>query len=200
VRDSSPDKLKRFGLIGTVIYFLVLAVTLPLMMGLGWIKLEPIELNQAGDFLAGSFGPLAIFWLVLGFFQQGEELKNSVATLQLQAKELASSVEQQRELVQVTRESLDHERSRIAHDESEKKNAKQARFIVTAGGGSQSGHECVNSFQATNIGSAAAKVIIEFSPPAYGVGALNYSYWDTGKREDFGIRFEESGPLAVDRF
>ena len=31
--------------------------------------------NAHGDFAAGAFAPLAFLWLVLGFFQQGEELR-----------------------------------------------------------------------------------------------------------------------------
>jgi len=34
-----------------------------------------LKLNEQGDFLAGVFAPLAFGWLVLGFFQQGRELK-----------------------------------------------------------------------------------------------------------------------------
>ena len=38
-------------------------------------NLETMPLNEVGDFLAGVFGPLAILWLVLGFLQQGKELR-----------------------------------------------------------------------------------------------------------------------------
>lgn len=49
---------------------------------------EKLELHEKGDFLAGLFAPLAFFWLVLGFIQQGQELK-------LQIKELNESVKAQ---------------------------------------------------------------------------------------------------------
>jgi hypothetical protein len=65
-----------------------------------------MEPNELGDFLAGCFAPLAFLWLVLGFFQQGDELRNSVAALHLQGEELRNSVEQQKQLVEVTREQL----------------------------------------------------------------------------------------------
>ncbi|NOT87933.1 MAG: hypothetical protein HOP03_07110 [Lysobacter sp.] len=54
--------------------------------------------NEIGDLLAGMFGPLAILWLILGFFQQGIELRQNTRALELQAEELKNSVEQQREL------------------------------------------------------------------------------------------------------
>lgn len=73
--------------------------------------------NEAGDFLAGAFSPLAFLWLVLGYFQQGEELKNSADALWLQGEELRNSVTQQRELVEVTKEQLAHEREALAAEE-----------------------------------------------------------------------------------
>lgn len=59
-----------------------------------WANLSLMPLNELGDFLAGAFGPLAILWLVLGYFQQGIELRQNSEALCLQAKELSNSVEQ----------------------------------------------------------------------------------------------------------
>ncbi|OOY29148.1 hypothetical protein BMI90_02485 [Thioclava sp. L04-15] len=68
--------------------------------------MEALKLNELGDFLAGAFGPLAIFWLILGFFQQGEELQHSVKALELQAEELKNSVAQQKAMVGITERQL----------------------------------------------------------------------------------------------
>lgn len=74
--------------------------------------LRGMHLNEVGDFLAGAFGPVAILWLVLGFFQQGIELRQGTDALRLQAKELSNSVEQQIELVATQKASLvNYERS-----------------------------------------------------------------------------------------
>lgn len=74
--------------------------------------LRSMDLNEVGDFLAGAFGPVAILWLVLGFFQQGIELRQGTDALRLQAKELSNSVEQQIELVATQKASLvNYERS-----------------------------------------------------------------------------------------
>jgi len=45
-----------------------------------------------GVFFAGAFAPLALFWLVAGYWQQGMELKQNTAALVLQQKELAEQV------------------------------------------------------------------------------------------------------------
>lgn len=38
---------------------------------------RPSQQNAWGDFFSGFFAPLAFLWLVLGYLQQGEELRNS---------------------------------------------------------------------------------------------------------------------------
>ena len=59
---------------------------------------EPIwclGLNELGDYLAGVFAPLAFLWLVIGYFQQGEELRLSRDEITRQANELEKSVRHQ---------------------------------------------------------------------------------------------------------
>jgi len=119
-------------------------------------------LNELGDFLAGAFGPLAILWLVLGYFQQGIELRQNSEALHLQAAELKNSVEQQTILANVARsqleaelESLQQQREKANREEIERKRRAQPSFIFSTGGshGSESqhtvkiinyGHKCTN--------------------------------------------------------
>jgi hypothetical protein len=70
-----------------------------LIMGAKFDELISLKLNEVGDFAAGAFGPVAFLWLVLGYIQQGRELKLSSEALRMQAEELKSSVAQQREMV-----------------------------------------------------------------------------------------------------
>lgn len=62
-----------FGACGTV-FWLALVFSVVEEKG-GLEKVRALELNAFGDFLAGSFAPLAFFWFVLAYFQQGAELK-----------------------------------------------------------------------------------------------------------------------------
>lgn len=48
----------------------------------------PTDLNEFGDFIAGAFAPLAFFWLVRGFYQQGKGLEQNSRSLELQSQEL----------------------------------------------------------------------------------------------------------------
>ncbi|WP_149931189.1 hypothetical protein [Acinetobacter soli] len=58
-------------------------------------EISNLKLNEIGDYLAGVFAPLAFLWLVFGYYQQGQELKQNTEALRLQAEELKNSVEQQ---------------------------------------------------------------------------------------------------------
>ncbi|PVZ56514.1 hypothetical protein C9422_18500 [Pseudomonas sp. B1(2018)] len=77
-----------------------------LVMGAKFDELIALELNEVGDLSAGVFGPVAFLWLVLGYIQQGRELKISSAALNLQAKELKESVDQQKEMVGISTDQL----------------------------------------------------------------------------------------------
>jgi hypothetical protein len=78
-------------------------------------ELKTLQPNHLGDFLAGAFGPLAILWLILGFFQQGIELRENSRSLDLQADELKSSTQEQRELLRILREHFEEMRAEAAH-------------------------------------------------------------------------------------
>jgi hypothetical protein len=88
-------------------------------------SLAELKPNEFGDFLAGVFAPLAFLWLVLGFLQQGMELRNSADALWLQGEELRNSVEQQRSLVEVTREQLSLERAILESQREEIERSSQ---------------------------------------------------------------------------
>ena len=77
-----------------------------------WEEFRCLPLNELGDFLAGAFGPLALAWLVFGYFQQGDELRQGTEALKMQANELNASVQQQIQMVEAQKLALEnHERS-----------------------------------------------------------------------------------------
>lgn len=78
-----------------------------------WPELSLLDLNELGDLLAGVFSPLAFLWLVGGYLQQGQELRQNTEALLMQAAELKNSVEQQAELVRVARKQLEAEQERF---------------------------------------------------------------------------------------
>jgi hypothetical protein len=127
-------KLLAGGLICSVAY-IMLMVTYAM---LNWDLVASLDPNEIGDFLAGTFAPLAFLWLVLGFKQQGDELQNSARALWLQSEELRNSVEQQRQLVEVTREQLAVDSLARAREDDEAERAAQPKLMLGGGGGTYS--------------------------------------------------------------
>ena len=124
-------------------------------------QLHTLPINEVGDFFAGIFGPLAILWLVLGFFQQGIEVRLNTKALELQAEELKNSVEQQRELVEVTRKQLEADIETIRYERQKEINAARPKFISSGTGGVHRGDgKSTFSCSITNIGNMATEVKI----------------------------------------
>lgn len=105
----AAQKVEWYAAHGTVIYIGIIILVMAAKLN----ELFQLKLNELGDFLAGAFGPVAFLWLVLGFLQQGRELKLSSGALRLQAEELKASVEQQSAMVDAQRESLRHYESSL---------------------------------------------------------------------------------------
>ncbi len=112
------------------------------MGGYAWHQMGPMRAMKPDDFatfLSGVFAPLAFLWLVLGFRQQGDELQNSARALWLQGEELRNSVEQQRQLVEVSRDQLAADYTRRMEEEQEADQAAQPKLHSPGTGGSYSG-------------------------------------------------------------
>ncbi|WP_339523896.1 hypothetical protein [Pseudomonas sp. EL_65y_Pfl2_R96] len=126
-------------------------------------SLEVMALNEFGDFLAGVFGPISILWLVLGFFQQGLELRQNNEALRLQAVELKNSVEQQKELVSVSREQVQAELDNMRNARDQRAKSIRPLFVVAGNGGSHSGLHHEMDFSVQNLGSTVTSVNFDFS-------------------------------------
>lgn len=88
-----------------------------------------LDFNEWGDLIAGIASPLAFLWLVLGYLQQGHELKQNTDALRLQADELKNSVEQQRLLVQTTRDQVDAEREALNEERKRHRDSQKPRLV-----------------------------------------------------------------------
>ena len=95
------DKNFKFAIIITVIWLIGIFI----IYLMGWLE-YPTSFNELGDFLAGIFSPVAFFWLIYGYFQQGKQLEQNTKALeqqekalQLQIDEMKESVKQQQQLV-----------------------------------------------------------------------------------------------------
>jgi hypothetical protein len=187
VSENSGIKLGRIGIILTVVYFLLISIGIPFLAWLGYITVDSIRLNELGDFLAGVLGPLAIFWLVLGFFQQGKELS-------LQVRELSLSVEQQKELVEVSRATLDHERKLSSFRENERKFLIQPNFLIDAAGGQIIGGSFfIHRIVIQNTGASVSEVDFSVNPNPIQGAFHRVPYWKTGESNSFSVAFTKNG-------
>ena len=111
-----------FGVIATLIWFLGIYV-----FSQSNSYNLPATLNELGDFLAGIFAPIAFFWLILGYIQQGKQLDQNTKALeqqekalQLQIDEMKAGVKQQAELVNIQKTQYE-----------EQQNLLEPRFIIS---------------------------------------------------------------------
>ncbi|GAA5181415.1 hypothetical protein GCM10023345_04880 [Acinetobacter kookii] len=66
------------GICVTLVWFLAITIFC-ILENFGF---EQNNLNSLGDFLAGIFAPVAFFWLILGYVQQGKQLDQNTKALE----------------------------------------------------------------------------------------------------------------------
>jgi hypothetical protein len=154
--------------------------------------LQKMPLNEIGDFLAGIFGPVAFLWLVLGYFQQGTELQQNTRALELQAEELKNSVEQQRELVEVSRKQFQAELEALQFERNRIEETYLPRFVLEGFGGTHdAGGNSQFSTSIRNFGAAVTNVRMEFSAPMKKVVPNQLPHWINNHQVRVGFEFEE---------
>jgi hypothetical protein len=148
------------GMIATVIYLIGITAVV-------WGKrdtLPALTLNELGDFTAGAFSPLAFLWLVVGYLQQGEELRQNTAALELQAAELKASVDEQKALVEISRDQLEHaqEAYRLARKQDEI--SKSATFrLIEYGYATESPGRIKSQWRLRNVGYDALELRVRYA-------------------------------------
>lgn len=176
------------GLLVSAIYLLWLAVLISPKIG----ELSQLNLNEIGDFFAGVFGPLAFLWLVLGYFQQGDELKQGTKALLLQADELKRSVEQQSIMAAAANQQIDVQKEavRLQQVEMDKALAPVFRFSNTSrSGGGAPGANVETAFKVKNSGHEVAEVSIECMPPIGDFSGLKFERFAGGAEREQPLKF-----------
>lgn len=149
---------------------------------------RPSKLNEWGDMFAGFFSPVAFFWLVLGFMQQGDELRLNTKALELQAEELKNSVNQQRELVEVTRRQVDAEMDALRAAREDKRRAAQPKFIIADPGAAWSNTVRYMS-NIKNVGNTATDVLVTYDPPLQRSTLTRIASMARGERFEFEFEY-----------
>ncbi len=175
------------GFMGTLLY---------LILGLFYLHsnghLQSVHIlkpNELGDFLTGVFGPLAFLWLVLGYLQQGIELKQNTKALELQADELRSSVEQQRELVAVSKKQVEAELDVIRFEREQAMRALMPTFLASGVGGVHYGGNIRSEFSITikNLGHSATDLNFVFNTDMESIEPRSLPYFT--REQDVSLKF-----------
>ncbi|MCI1022139.1 hypothetical protein HWD96_07835 [Pseudomonas putida] len=181
IRPQGWGVRKYLGAVGAALTLAYVAVVLPIIWG-RVDTLLTMPLNEVGDFLAGAFGPLAILWLVLGFLQQGEELRQNTKAVEfqgdeiklsreallMQAEELKNSVEQQSIMAAAATAQMDAQRAALKLQMEEIEKAGRANFRFSSGsrsGGGAVGGQVKTSLSFICAGATAHDVTAVFDPP-----------------------------------
>lgn len=166
------QKVEWYAAYGTVIYIGIIVLVIAAKLD----ELFELKLNELGDFLAGAFGPVGFLWLVLGFLQQGRELKLSSDALRLQADELKNSVEQQSIMASAALKQI--ESQSLAFDlqlqESERQMSALFSFEFISDVGKS--HSGIARLNVTNYGGWADHVNVVFDPPIGDTSKWYYPY------------------------
>lgn len=175
------------------------ALTLVYLVGIAaltWDRIATLgvmPLNEVGDFFAGAFGPVAFLWLVLGYLQQGDELRLSTKALELQAdelrqgtealllqaQELKNSVEQQSIMAAAATQQIQSQKEALEIQLREADNLHRARFAFSSSirnGGGTAGGKVSTTLNIICKGADAFDVVFRFEPP---IGALNIGKFDS---------------------
>lgn len=174
-------------------------ITVLYLVGITWLiwdrlpQLQTKDLNELGDFLAGAFGPIAFLWLVLGFLQQGEELRQGTEALLLQADELKRSVEQQSIMAAAATQQIESQRMALDLQKLEMERSISPSFRFEAGMRSVGGDGLIEtSTTIINSGHDAADVTVLFEPPIGEGTQFRLGNLMPGGTQKIGFRFQSS--------
>ena len=130
-----------------------------------WNELSGMKLNELGDFLAGAAAPLALLWLVVGYFQHGDELRLNTRVLKMQQEELKRQVSETATLAANSgrqaqaaelRAQLDTENQ--SREKKREEDKAQPFFVAVDGESSSDGDGRTRTTTVRNSGSIALDV------------------------------------------
>ncbi|MDE0165422.1 MAG: hypothetical protein OXL36_10025 [Bryobacterales bacterium] len=120
-----------------------------------------MSLNEWGDFFAGISAPLALLWLVIGYFQQGEELRLNTEVLRAQQLELERQVEETAQLVKAA--NLQAQAAQQNLKQLQEREAREAKPEFVYAGGSSSGERI--EIDILNRGGEACNIVFQYDGP-----------------------------------
>ena len=172
------------GLVLTALY-LIMVLGFAAFAQSGILAMKP---NEWGDFLAGIFGPLALLWVVLGFLQQGAELRYSRDALLLQARELRASVEAQKNMGEAAWAGVNLERDSLSVADQERIRGIQPVFMIHNYSFDNNGMFKKTIFSLSNSGRDGIGLYLELLDADYSVYPSKFSKFTNQERVQIAIQ------------
>lgn len=173
--EAIRRKMTLCALVVTILYVVFLIfLTVTLFAADRAAEIGKLKPNEFGDLLAGIGGPIALIWLVYGYFlqglairQQGIELSQNTKALHLQAEslkaqviELSNSVEQQKNLVNLTQKQIENAQEASAYEKEKERRGNRPRFTFGVTSKSSGSSGTFVNFSLWNAGNTASDVRI----------------------------------------
>src|SRR4051812_43483617 len=97
---DQPRTILGLALTATIVGLVVLYVVLK------WETVSDLKPHEYGEFLAGTTATLALIWVVLGYFQQSQELSENTRALRQQEDDLKAQAAHLQEMARIAAEQL----------------------------------------------------------------------------------------------
>ena len=160
-----------------------------------------MTLNAWGDFLAGASAPLALLWLVIGYLQQGQELRINTKALKAQQMELQLQVEETANLArsserQASAAELLAQVSKTEHERERFQKILEVQPDFDSEGGSTS--TMIVTINIRNRGGPAKDIDIEYEGP-HSLSLTRTDRFDSGERGQLNVEpVGEPLPQSID--
>ena len=155
-------------------------------------RLEDVRvmtLNEWGDFLAGLAAPIALLWVVIGYFQHGEEIRLNTKVLKLQQEELRRQVEETATL-RGTRRGKRRQLRIVRFTKLWQPNRTLPRREASSGGSSP--YDCVLNL--VNRGATATEIKLHSEGP-HELAFSPLARWETDHRSELPLRLAQGEEL-----
>lgn len=157
-----------------------------------WETFKGLEFNAKGDFLSGFVAPAVFFWLILGYFQQGEELQQNTRALEMQYQELQHAVQEYRVMAEANKRHVELIEAEHEAQLERERRLSQPDLRHLGGRSSFLGNtQRQYELKIANQGHSISEVRISCSDPKIFIGPKTLPFFDKDGRQDFMFAVED---------
>jgi len=137
------------------------------------------DLAEAGTFFGGIFGPVALIWLIIGYFRQNQEIIKTSEALETQEVQLSNVIKQLSASADALATSANAQLSLAKHETI--KSLKATGPYIRVFGSAQFDKKYQHTFHLINEGLDMSMVDVECLSEGLDVIKRDIGYWATGE-------------------